>query len=157
MRQFDDWAARHGVPPAAMLELAQIMGAGYRTPLSKGCDPGSEADVSLRRRLDAQSKGGVLWRNNVGACVDKSGRPIRFGLANDSEKVNRRIKSADLIGLTQKLITPGDVGRVIGVFTAEETKREGWVYTGTERERAQLKFLLIVSALGGIARFTTGE
>jgi len=44
-----------------------------------------------------------------------------------------------------------------GQFVSREVKRPGWRYTGTEREVAQLRWIEIVTALGGDAKFTTGD
>ena len=52
-----------------------------------------------RIRLEAAKQGILLWRNNVGAVKTSDGRMIRFGLANDSHKMNQHIKSSDLIGI----------------------------------------------------------
>lgn len=120
----------------------------------------SEAAVQNDIRLHAAGCNHDLWRNNSGACVDaETGRQIRYGLANDSAKVNESIKSSDLIGVTPVLIMPHMVGRVVGVFTAPEVKHSGWNHNKTldKRERAQLKFMNIVVRAGGIAGFCTSE
>jgi hypothetical protein len=153
----EDWAAAYGVAPVALHALRDILGAGYRPPLPHDTRGKSEAAVSARVRLDAAANGGVLWRNNVGACTDNRGNFIRYGLANDSKEVNAVVKSSDLVGITPIVVTPGMVGALFGQFTAVETKPEGWVYTGTPREKAQKKFLEITQAHGGLARFSTGE
>ena len=49
---------------------------------------GSEAAVSNDVRLVAARAGTRLWRNNVGVLEDKTGRPVRSGLANDSKALN---------------------------------------------------------------------
>lgn len=114
----------------------------------------SESAVEDRIRLRAPQLGGVLWRNNVGALPDAEGRPIRFGLANDSAKLNRFIKSSDLIGIVPLVIRPEHIGRTLGVFVAVECKREGWRYTATnEREAAQWRYLELVAGFGGLALF----
>jgi hypothetical protein len=87
----------------------------------------------------------VLWRNNVGCLKDVSGQPVRYGLANDSSKLNKKVKSSDLIGFTPA------AGRA--VFTAIECKREAWVWTGNPHEIAQQQFHNIVKASGGLAGF----
>ena len=114
---------------------------------------GSESAVQQAIRLDESKKGNRLWRNNNGACMDaKTGRQIRYGLANDSAKMNKHIKSSDLIGITP--VTVG--GKTFGVFTSIECKRAGWRYTGTPREKAQLAWIELVTSMGGIGRFATG-
>ncbi len=116
-----------------------------------------ESAVSKHERLKAAQSGILLWRNNVGVFKDERGIPVRFGLANESSQMNKRIKSSDLIGIKPVLITQDMVGTVIGQFIARETKRTGWKYTGTPREVAQRKFMELVIAAGGDAAFTTGD
>jgi len=82
------------------------------------------------------------------------GVPVRFGLGNTSPKINKVRKSSDLIGVTPILITPEMVGKTIGVFTGIEVKKQNWLYTGTEREVAQLNFSNHVKSFGGIAGFS---
>lgn len=115
-----------------------------------------EATVQQAVRLRAAYARMHLWRNNVGACEDKSGRVIRYGLGNDSAQLNRAIKSSDLIGMTPVVITPEMVGRTLAVFTAIECKRPGWKLTNAdERGRAQKKFIDLVKDAGGFAGFAT--
>ncbi len=111
-----------------------------------------ETDVSARIRIEAAKHGVQLWRNNSGAFENAAGRWVRFGLGNDSPSVNRVLKSSDLIGILD--------GRrwgyiVDGLFCAIETKTEGWKYSGTDREVAQLNFLNLVKLRGGVACFAT--
>jgi hypothetical protein len=115
-----------------------------------------EKDIQNLVRLEAAKKDILLWRNNVGAILDVTGRPVRFGLANDSRAMNRITKSSDLIGLRKVLITPAHVGTVIGQFVAREIKPDTWVFTGTDRENAQLNYLNMVAGHGGDATFVTG-
>ena len=146
------WAQRWGVSTAAIRDLAAIFGADAHLGQPVTARPGeSEASVQARVRLDAAQRGIVLWRNNVGAFG-----PVRYGLANDSAAVNHRIKSSDLIGIRPTVVTPDMVGMLIGRFVARECKRAGWSYTGDSRERAQLRYLEIVTSLGGDAGFATG-
>lgn len=119
--------------------------------------PLSEAAVQAQVRLAASDRGGRLWRNNLGVATDlRTGRVIRYGLANESARVNQRMKSSDLIGITPIMITQDMVGQIVGVFTAIECKREGWTYQGTPTEVAQKRFIDLVGGLGGLARFSTG-
>ena len=139
----DEWAVRWGIPPAALADLRASL-----VPETRIVAGVSEAAVQQAIRIDASQRGARLWRNNVEACATDDGRQIRYGLANDSPRINRVIKSSDLIGITPV--------NGVGVFTSIEVKRPGWRYTGTPRERAQRAWLELITAFGGIARFATG-
>jgi hypothetical protein len=104
----------------------------------------TETDVMNLCRMAAQNAGFVLWRNNVGALKDVRGVPVRFGLANDSAKINKVLKSSDLIGL-------GGGGRLLAV----ECKEPGWHWHDTPEERAQLAFIHEVRRRGGLAGFAS--
>lgn len=149
MIEFQDWAQRHSVSPAAVLELVQLL--AYPPPASQRLlKPRSEAFVQATVRLHAPKLRGYLWRNNVGVFSDpESGRPVRFGLANDSQPLNRKIKSPDLIGLMPYMVE----GKPRAIFTAVECKAEDWKWAGSEREKAQLRFINLVRMAGGIAGF----
>lgn len=154
---FFDWAARWGVPPQAVKELQERLGV-----LSQAMPAGTftghdEAGTQNRLRVAAAREGWHLWRNNTGACVDENGRHIRYGLCNDSQQLNRRVKSSDLVGIRPVLIGPQHVGTTIGQFVAREVKAPGWKYSGSDRERAQRVFIELVAAAGGDAKFTTGD
>lgn len=153
MNELQEWMAAWGVPAAALPDLLQRMGV-VLVPPPAGRD-GSETRVQGLVRLAAHRHDEILWRNNVGVLDDKRGVPVRFGLCNDSAAVNKRIKSADLIGSRRRRITAADVGAIIGQFTSRECKREGWVWCGDDHEQAQLRWALIVQAWGGDARFVT--
>ena len=143
----DEWARHWNIPPEAMTELRYVA-AGVPPIVSNGS---SESAVQSQVRLAASQAGARLWRNNIGAYQDGD-RYVRYGLANESKRENAMVKSSDLIG-----IQPIQVGGVtIGRFVAREVKRADWKYSDTPRERAQLRFLEIVRALGGDADFTTG-
>lgn len=116
----------------------------------------NESELTKRVRLQYASMGCLLWRNNVGACEDKTGRIIRYGLANESSQMNAQIKSSDLIGISPVIITYDMVGMKLGQFMAIECKRPGWKWSGTEREIAQNRFHDLVRAHGGYAGFVTG-
>lgn len=117
----------------------------------------SEADVQQILRITAPKYSNMLLRNNSGAMQDDTGRVVRFGLGNDSARLNKVFKSSDLIGLTQLVIQPHHVGQCVGVFTAVECKALGWKgpHPSNEREQAQLNFINSVIAHGGYAGFAT--
>jgi hypothetical protein len=118
----------------------------------------SEADAQTAVRLLASKAGCRLWRNNIGAGRLENGSFVRWGLANDSEAVNRRIKSADLIGIRPVLIGPEHLGQTLGVFLSREVKAPGWRYNPREaRQHAQMAWCELIRSLGGDAEFTTGE
>jgi hypothetical protein len=149
---FTEWAQRWNIP-ASMVEdyHANMMeDISFADSAAK-----SETGVQKRERLRAAHAGGILWRNNVGVLTNDRGTPVRYGLANDSKAMNKKIKSSDLIGITPIVVTPAMVGTRVGIFTAKETKAPGWHYTGTEREQAQCKYLDIVIAAGGIGGFVS--
>lgn len=150
----EQWAIRWGVPHAALAELRADM--GHDDP--GVTDPGhGEAYVQSTVRLACSRAGWRVWRNNVGAgTVQESGSFLRWGLANDSERMNRAVKSADLIGVRPLTVTPDLVGSIVGQFVSLECKPGGWRFTGTPREIAQDRWAQIIRALGGRARFTTG-
>jgi len=150
------WAKKWNVPFDAVMELMTTMGIAPTLHMPMG-EPGTEAGATQKVRLAAAKGGGLLWRNNVGAMQDESGRVIRYGLANESKQMNKVIKSSDLVGIMPMMISYEMVGQVIGRFVAIEMKAPGWSYAGTEHEQAQLKFIELVIAKGGIGRFSTGE
>lgn len=152
----NEWAIKWGIPFNAVEDLRAQLG------MVPAFDPAaqtgeSEAAVQTRIRLEASKKFGRLWRNNVGGMYDANQNFIRYGLANDSKRMNASIKSSDLIGLRAVRITETHVGSVIGQFIARECKPANWGYTGTVREQAQLQFINLVLAMGGDAQFATGE
>lgn len=149
-----EWAKRWGINPAAILELMRLIGVGGEPPVSRG---NTEAVNQQKIRMEACKRGARLFRNNVGVLYDERGRPVRFGLANDSASMNKQIKSSDLIGLTPHRVTLEDVGKTVGIFTSIEAKRDNWKYTGTAREVAQYKWIKLIISLGGIAKFSKGD
>jgi len=146
----ETWAQRWGVPHEALADLTQTLTA----PVSKSSK--GESDIVSQVRLQASQEGWRLFRNNVGACYDRTGRFIRYGLANDSKKLNDVMKSSDLIGIRPLVIDPTFLGRTIGQFVAIECKASDWTYTGSPREKAQQHFLTLIAAYGGYARFSVG-
>jgi hypothetical protein len=104
----------------------------------------TETDVQNLCRLEAQRLGAVLWRNNVGAMKDERGVPVRFGLANDSKRINEVLKSSDLIGI------------YLGRFVSIECKEPGWVYSAMRsHDAAQHAWLQLVRLHGGLAGYAT--
>ena len=150
-----EWAKRWGVHPAAIVELKHLIGLGAGPPIP----PRGNTEVVNQQkvRMKACKRGARLWRNNVGVLYDEKGRPVRFGLANDSASMNKQVKSSDLIGITPHKITLEDVGKTVGIFTSIEAKRDTWKYTGTAREVAQYTWIKLVISLGGIAKFSKGD
>ena len=153
----NQWAIKWGIPFEAVEDLRRAFGAVNTDP-EPGQDLKPEASVQNAIRLEASQKGLRLWRNNTGVAMDENGdRTVRYGLCNDSKKINKIVKSADLIGIRPRFIMPADVGTVLGQFVARECKPTDWTYRSTEREVAQLKFLELVASLGGDASFAIGE
>ena len=149
----DEWAREEGISPAAIERLRARLGV-HTDPT--GINSGrSESNVQTRVRFEASANNARLWRNNVGACETSTGSWIRFGLCNDTPKLNEEIKSSDLIGIRKILIQPWMVGTHIGQFVARECKHEGWVFSGDEHEIAQLRYLELVLSFGGDACFAT--
>lgn len=147
------WASRWSIPPQALADLQSLLVHEYQGEALAGS---SEAYVSSAVRLDEARRGNLIWRNNVGALKDPAGRWVRFGLCNDSARLNEKLKSSDLIGITPVVITPAHVGQTIGQFTALEAKEAGWKFTGTPREVAQAAYGQLVITHGGRFAFTTG-
>lgn len=128
-----------------------------------------ESAVESHIRYDAASINIDLWRNNVGVAwfgdvteLDdgsihiRNPRPVRYGLCNESKKQNQRTKSSDWIGITPELITFEHVGKILGVFTAIETKPSNWKLNMNDKHcLAQKKFHDIVLKAGGYAGFAT--
>jgi len=154
---FEQWALDHSIPPTAIRDLQRrIIAELTQTVTVKS---GSlENAVQSAVRVEASERGVLLMRNNVGAVRTDSGF-IRYGLANDSEAINRQNKSSDLIGVRPVLITPEHVGTTIGQFVARECKREGWRFGDgdKQREKAQLHFITAMLAYGADACFASGK
>lgn len=149
-----EWAARWGVPWQAIQELAAVNTGAVVEP-SRPIT--SESALQSLVRLEAGRKHIHLWRNNVGVLLDKTGRPVRYGLANESAALNEVVKSADLIGIEKVLIKPDDVGKIIGRFVSRECKRPDWVFTGKPEELAQLQWATTINAYGGNAAIVNSE
>ncbi len=151
-----NWLTKWQVPAAALDELLDITGLLAHDVATL---PGrSEGAVSNIVRIAASRAGWRLFRNNVGALKNESGRLVRYGLLNDSKGLNEFMKSGDLIGLKPILIGPQHVGHVIGQFVSREVKHEGWEPgEDAAREEPQTRWAMLINSLGGDAKFTTGE
>lgn len=137
------WALENKISKKALEDLRTRFGvllcASHSTALN-----GRESSLQTRIRLEESKRGVRLFRNNSGVAFDKSGRPVRFGLGNDSAAQNKIIKSSDLIGIDGE-----------GRFVSLEVKRPGWVFGGTVEEIAQRRWIEFINAMGGRAKFVS--
>jgi hypothetical protein len=160
MLTFDEWSQAF---PEAAQALGYVLGAVPWPVIPSGGDGKSEAWAQQQIRFSVARQGAYSWRNNVGATPAKcrecgaQQQPVRYGLANDSEKLNQEIKSGDLILAIPRIIRPEDVGRTIAQFGSIEAKEPGWVFSGTKREKGQAAWATLINKIGGFARFSTGE
>lgn len=145
------WAIKHGVSHVALAEL-ELM-AGIDKDTENNNEGMSESYIQQAVVVDGSKNGGKLMRNNVGALQDTTGRWVRYGLMNQSKKMNSKIKSSDLIGWNRITIGPEHVGQRIAQFKAREVKEGGWTYKATPREKAQKSFIDWVNLNGGDAKF----
>lgn len=121
-----------------------------------------EGKASDKVRLRCSQWGLRLFRNNSGVLPDPiTKRPVRFGLGNESKKLNIEYKSGDYIGVTPLVITQEMVGKTVGIFTNLEVKAEGFVerktYPKNQREYGQLNYIKLIRKLGGLAGFVSDE
>lgn len=151
MNRYLAWAARWNVSPQAMKELLDMDGIATLARVDANDD--SEGRVQSLIRLDCAKQGVTLFRNNVGALKDDTGRVVRYGLANDNAAFNKVVKSGDLIGWRELRIAPEHIGQVVAQFASVECKRADWKWTGSERELAQHRWIEQVNRSGGYARF----
>lgn len=152
----DEWAREFGIAPQAIEALKRRIGMLDSSVASVNGMIGSEARQQDIVLLEAAHKRIRLFRNNSGAYQDKTGRLIRYGLANDSKQRNEIFKSPDLVGWRPRVVTPDMIGLVIGQACMREIKHEGWKYSDSPHERAQLAFLKLAIADGCDAAFATG-
>lgn len=161
--QLQGWAARWNVSAECLADLLQLLGVSPPPPATPPPNRAGEAWTQSVVRLEAPRHGIQLFRNNVGAWKERDPdtgsvkRVVRYGLMNDSQEVNERWKSGDLVGLRPVLITPAHVGHVIGQFVSRECKHPGWTWSGDQHEMAQLAWAGLIMKNGGDARFATGE
>lgn len=150
------WQQRWNLPPQAMGELALAL-----VPLpSAAVSATSEGATQAKLRGDAPYLSCHLWRNNNGAWSErdpqgKVTRVVRYGVANDSEKINNVFKSSDLIGITPVKILPHQVGKTMGIFTAIEVKKPSWTRPENDRDKAQANFIKAINSNGGLGSFIT--
>lgn len=102
-----------------------------------------ETTLMKRILIATSAVGARLFRNNVGVFQTARGTKVRTGLCTGS---------ADLIGWTSVLITPGMVGQHVAVFTAVEIKTKDGRLT-----QAQKNFLEVVDEAGGLAGVARSE
>lgn len=156
---YAEWAIRH---PQAARELALELVEPF-SGVGDEADGKSETWAQQRARFNIAQQGAMAWRNNVGATPAKCKscgapqQPVRYGLANDSAQLNKKIKSSDLILAIPRQITPEMVGTCIAQFGSVECKHPGWTYTGKGREAGQAAWLALIKKLGGYSAFSTGD
>lgn len=147
MSIFQQWAADWGVPPDAIRDLQQRLAPPAPVVGLPGAPTlTSETAVLYHLRLAAGKRGWRMFRNNIGAMQDpRTGRVVRYGLANESKQMSAAVKSADLIGFTDK-----------GQFVSIEAKAPGG-RTDPERLAAQERWRDLVLACGGYGVISSGE
>lgn len=110
-------------------------------------DTGTEGDVQNLIRIAAADMGHILWRNNSGATTTDTGSYVRFGLGNDSKKLNETYKSPDLVGIRSA------IGNLPLRPMLIEVKEPGWKFTNTPREKGQLRFMQHAATFGALCGF----
>lgn len=162
---YNEWASRW---PQAAAEFEWMMAVDEPAP---GAKTGPEARAQQEIRMAIAKAGGLAWRNNVGATPAKrfytcahcgftgavSSQPVRYGICNDSPKLNAVMKSSDLVGVVPITITPDMVGSTVGQAGFWECKRPGWQFNPNDAHSlAQANFISLVQRYGARAMFTTG-
>lgn len=160
----EQWADDYGIPAEWLADLCARLGhlPEQTLPELKGRAENYVQNAvriaSAVRRPDESFY--WLGRNNNGA-YDEDHPPspgTRWGLGNDSKKLNDVCKSSDLIGYYSTFVTPEMVGKRVAIFTAVECKADGWkLTTGDKRAQAQNRFGQMVIAAGGLFCFSTGQ
>lgn len=118
----------------------------------------NESTIQDSIRVALSTEGISNWRNNSGVLPNHVGTPVRFGLGNESKKINKVSKSSDLIGIVPMLIEQRHVGTTVGVFLAVECKKEIFQFNpNNEKDVAQLNFINHVNSRGGIGGFCRNE
>ena len=134
----------------------------------------NETSFLTQVKMHYQNKlGALLFRNNKGVlypdpCTHpsnkkrgrckcplyKRGRPVRFGLCNESPAVGKEFRSADLIGVLPYTVEPEDVGKQIGVFFSVEVKKAG-ARVPKEHREGQARWAKLLNSEGADARIIT--
>ena len=153
--ELSEWAERFNIGPDALFSLYQILTIPLGSAAVGEYEKNSETYVqNVLRVLASSREHAYLWRNNVGAVTTPGGGQLRYGLCNESKKLNQRFKSSDLIGGTPVTVTADMVGKRVMIFTAVEVKKADWKPgSDTQRERGQLRFINAVRAAGGFGFF----
>lgn len=141
----EGWVQRWQLPAQAIEELRAL----FITSPAEDEIPivGTEGDVQALIREAAASMGHYLWRNNSGATTTDTGSYVRFGLGNDSKKLNDTYKSPDLVGIRSQ------VGNLPLRPLLIEVKEPGWKWSGNKREVGQLNFMQHAASLGALCGF----
>ena len=158
MTLLENWARDHGVSLVALKDLELRLGLLGSEHLPKAPEfgtPKTESDSQKLVQFEASEKGCRLMRNNNGACYDNKGHFIQYGLGNEG-KLNKTLKSPDLVGVRPVVITHAHIGTTIGQLLLREMKEPGWRFTGKDGEQQQLDFLLLMASFGADAAFATG-
>lgn len=87
-----------------------------------------------------------LFRNQVGALKDITGRTVHFGMHKGS---------SDLIGLRIVTVTPDMIGQRLAIFAAIEVKAPGGKHPVTEDQERFIEFIRKAGGLAGVARNPT--
>lgn len=159
MTLIEDWAKDWAIPEAALKDLRARIIPEFQTFDEIG--DGSESRVQSFVKLEGAEHNVLLTRNNVGAGIVVNPRTkredfLRWGLMNETQQVNAKFKSGDLIGLRPVKITQAMVGRVFGQFVSRECKRADWKWSGNAHEQAQMNWANIVNGMGGDAKIVNG-
>lgn len=86
----------------------------------------------------------TLWRNNCGALLDRSGRLVRYGVANPG--------GSDLLGFRSVTVTPDMVGKTLAVFAGIEVKAANGKHPVTPEQQRFIANLTEAGGLAGVAR-----
>ena len=154
---YEEWAAMF---PVAADVLATHVMTDVAPDLSTEAGS-SEAARQQDIRFSIAQQGHFAWRNNVGAtparcksCGEPQ-QPVRYGIANESEKQNGVFKSSDLLLGIKRVIESKHVGTTMLQLGFAECKPRGWTFTGKGREGPQANWINFINMNGGFARFAS--